>query len=135
MRTNLAHVSPICIYMNRRGLRDWNKFERLSKLGNLYTDVRANVCVCVCVDACEKEAAHARARDRDFKSRLCRNRKQQETNDDAIITVSVRRDGPLSFALAFACADSICGILHVPLFLFRERLILYVPPIIYYVSP
>lgn len=36
MRTNLAHVSPICIYMNRRGLRDWNKFGRLSELGNLY---------------------------------------------------------------------------------------------------
>lgn len=36
MRTNLAHVSPICIYMNRRGLRDWNKFGRLSEPGNLY---------------------------------------------------------------------------------------------------
>lgn len=36
MRTNLAHVSPICICMNRRGLRDWNKFGRLSELCNLY---------------------------------------------------------------------------------------------------
>lgn len=36
MRTNLAHVSPICICMNRRGLRDWNKFGRLSEPCNLY---------------------------------------------------------------------------------------------------
>jgi len=52
MRTNLAHVSPICIYMNRRGLRDWNKFGRLSELGNLYghtSNRRAYPYRCVCI--------------------------------------------------------------------------------------
>lgn len=84
MRTNLAHVSPICIYMNRRGLRDWNKFGRLSELGNLYghtNNGRAYPYRCVCTYVCKRNWLQPHATKACYKTLLRRNLSNREETD------------------------------------------------------
>jgi len=84
MRTNLAHVSPICIYMNRRGLRDWNKFGRLSELGNLYrhtSNGRAYPYRCVYMYACRRNRLQPHATEACYKTLLRCNLSNHEETD------------------------------------------------------